>query len=745
MTLNTSNLSAAEVRTRFELLIDRAVQFIATVEPAHQLTDAELRLTQFLIQLAIAGLQRCATLLTWSLCPARPLALKLHTVHRLHQYVRHASAAVLSACTDLKLLRCMLAALLATDYEICGPSDQERLVQLAAAAGLPRPNVVTHLSHTLDKLESMRQSALRDQRPAIERTVHRPEPAVQPCIDAAMQCTRAVVELQNAERRQLINAMRAGDDEMRLAADWRRLVERMTHEAAPWHAARVYPRSWQLDETEGPARARTRLRRCHLSVANRFLMADGSATDERPGSALSAATTASDSAATTQPAPPEPLHYLRESLVQRPHFPLNDRVLYTFACSHLPVDCEHDGELIVTESHLIFVPNAVDREPVRLSCADITEIWPRRHQHRNVGLEFYQADRRSAFFVFGGGDATAAAAAGDLCAEREQLMRFFADKVVQPGAADDAKLVALTKHWSEGDLTNWEYLMQLNQISGRSYQDLMQYPVLPWILADYTSPLLDLGDPTAFRRLDRPIAVQSEASEAHYICNYTYLQQAQQEMARSHAAAVAAAAAAAGSSSSSSGGGGGGGSSNSSSPTSAAAAAGSTMAAGSAGSHMQPYHYGSHYSNSGTVLHYLVRVPPFTNFFLRYQDNSFDLPDRTFHSMHTTWRLASRDSPTDVKELIPEFFTLPEMLENFESFRFGQRQSGERVDNVALPPWSGQSARLFVLIHRQALESDAVRAQLHRWVDLVFGWRQTGAAAVQAINVFHPAVSLCRR
>ena len=32
-----------------------------------------------------------------------------------------------------------------------------------------------------------------------------------------------------------------------------------------------------------------------------------------------------------------------------------------------------------------------------------------------------------------------------------------------------------------------------------------------------------------------------------------------------------------------------------------------------------PYHYGSHYSNSGTVLHFLVRMPPFTKMFLMYQ------------------------------------------------------------------------------------------------------------------------------
>jgi len=32
-----------------------------------------------------------------------------------------------------------------------------------------------------------------------------------------------------------------------------------------------------------------------------------------------------------------------------------------------------------------------------------------------------------------------------------------------------------------------------------------------------------------------------------------------------------------------------------------------------------PFHYGSHYSNSGTVLHFLVRLPPFTSMFLCYQ------------------------------------------------------------------------------------------------------------------------------
>lgn len=39
---------------------------------------------------------------------------------------------------------------------------------------------------------------------------------------------------------------------------------------------------------------------------------------------------------------------------------------------------------------------------------------------------------------------------------------------------------------------------------------------------------------------------------------------------------------------------------------------------------VQPYHYGSHYSNSGTVLHFLVRMPPFTKMFLAYQGESLE-------------------------------------------------------------------------------------------------------------------------
>jgi hypothetical protein len=38
---------------------------------------------------------------------------------------------------------------------------------------------------------------------------------------------------------------------------------------------------------------------------------------------------------------------------------------------------------------------------------------------------------------------------------------------------------------------------------GRSYQDLNQYPIFPWIIADYESEKLDLNSPATYRDLSK--------------------------------------------------------------------------------------------------------------------------------------------------------------------------------------------------------------------------------------------------
>ena len=150
-----------------------------------------------------------------------------------------------------------------------------------------------------------------------------------------------------------------------------------------------------------------------------------------------------------------------------------------------------------------------------------------------------------------------------------------------------------------------------------------------------------------------------------------------------------------------------------------------------------PFHYGTHYSSAMIVCAFLIRLEPFTQHFLKLQGGYFDHPDRLFYSISDSWSSASRTSRTDVRELIPEFFYLSEFLENRNCLDLGVRHNGQKINDVTLPPWAHNDAKLFIQKQREALESEYVSEHLHEWIDLIFGVKQQGDAAVDAVNVFH--------
>jgi hypothetical protein len=126
---------------------------------------------------------------------------------------------------------------------------------------------------------------------------------------------------------------------------------------------------------------------------------------------------------------------------------------------------------------------------------------------------------------------------------------------------------------------------------------------------------------------------------------------------------------------------------------------------------------------------------PFTDYALDLQGGHFDHADRIFTSIQRTYTNITT-SMTDVKELLPEFYYNPHFLDNHNQLTLGQRQNGTLVGEVDLPPWANGSSQVFVEVMRAALESEYVSANLHHWIDLVFGFKQQGAAAVEATNVF---------
>lgn len=71
-----------------------------------------------------------------------------------------------------------------------------------------------------------------------------------------------------------------------------------------------------------------------------------------------------------------------------------------------------------------------------------------------------------------------------------------------------------------GEISNFDYLMALNTISGRSFNDLCQYPVFPWVIADYTSGTIDLSDPATYRDLSKPMGALNQSRLQDFLERY---------------------------------------------------------------------------------------------------------------------------------------------------------------------------------------------------------------------------------
>lgn len=159
----------------------------------------------------------------------------------------------------------------------------------------------------------------------------------------------------------------------------------------------------------------------------------------------------------------------------------------------------------------------------------------------------------------------------------------FLGGIASAGGSDGGGARNMTQRWQRGELSNFEYLMYLNTLAGRTYNDLMQYPVMPWVLADYESERTpDLQCPASFRDLSRPMGAQTADRREQFARRY-----------REWAEAAAA------------------------------AAASTRERHDEDASDTLPYHYGTHYSSAMIVASFLVRLEPFTQHFLRLQVRLF--------------------------------------------------------------------------------------------------------------------------
>ncbi|OEL22103.1 BEACH domain-containing protein C2 [Dichanthelium oligosanthes] len=130
-----------------------------------------------------------------------------------------------------------------------------------------------------------------------------------------------------------------------------------------------------------------------------------------------------------------------------------------------------------------------------------------------------------------------------------------------------------------------------------------QYPVFPWVIADYTSKTLDLESPSTYRDLSKPVGALNPARLKKFQDHYSSFKD----------------------------------------PI------------------IPKFHYSSHYSSPGAVLYYLARIEPFSTLSAQLQGAKFDHDDCMFSDVAGTWN-SVLEGINDVKELVPELYYLPEVF-----------------------------------------------------------------------------------
>jgi hypothetical protein len=148
----------------------------------------------------------------------------------------------------------------------------------------------------------------------------------------------------------------------------------------------------------------------------------------------------------------------------------------------------------------------------------------------------------------------------------------------------------------------------------------------------------------------------------------------------------------------------------------------------------EAYYFNTNYSNSVYTCNYLLRVFPYSFIAIEIQGDGFDDPNRLFYSIERTFNMISSLNG-DLRELLPEFYYLPEMFMNINKIKFKKKESDLKIDNVEMPKEirikeesnnndnnNNIGCFKFVEFMKDYLEN--INLEVYNWLNLIFGNKQ---------------------
>ncbi len=368
---------------------------------------------------------------------------------------------------------------------------------------------------------------------------------------------------------------------------------------------------------------------------------------------------------------------------------------------------------------------------ISLNINKINFIFLRKYFYRNNAIEIYTSINKSYFFKF----------------LNEIERNEFINNVIKYGKNlkeiknykniiigyfnsdinnlnEYSSMKKIQKLWKNKTISNFEFLMWINIYSNRSFRDIIQYPVMPWILKNYSQlniknendienyllyeNLRDLSIPIGMLELNEKGKNRKKIYLDNYLTmidelNNVYKLDFQNDSKDNFIIDIE-----------------------------------KLYLDSNLDYDLIPYMYGSHYNNSIYTSHYLTRIFPFSFLAIELQGNSFDAPERLFNDIGISFNNASSEK-CDIRELIPEMYYLPELFININNLNLGHIYFHEQlieVGNVNLPDWSNKNPYIFIAKIMEIFENEKIN--IGDWINLIFGINQIGKNSIKKHNLFLP-------
>lgn len=346
-------------------------------------------------------------------------------------------------------------------------------------------------------------------------------------------------------------------------------------------------------------------------------------------------------------------------------------ILWRAPAERVKITRQNPGDFYVLQNGLVFKDSTktimIEKEKVKY----IFWVWV--NQHPNA-IQIYTTEYEAFLFIF----------------PKEESHKFV-QSIYQIGFPNaeylqenlphiEIERLGITQKWIKRQMTNFDYLMWLNLLSGRSFLDSRIYPIFPILILDNESQQFDENNESSFRDLSKNLG----------FINPTFIERMQERISiLKHNGA-------------------------------------------------EPFCHPSYFSNAYIVNHYLIRIEPFTTLHIMLQDGHFDVGPRLFISLSDNIKRMLSKMPT-FREFTPEFYQTETFLLNSNDLPLGKYNETDTIDDVGLPNWAKSPAD-FINRQRNVLESERVSNTINHWIDMLWGVKQRGPAASDAMNTYDPQI-----